>query len=141
MKPPHRVYTQLTQIFELQADDRVMWIPRYPRVKPRDIITTIDGDRFRVISIARSEKAWSLTRQTVQVRRLSRDQVEYKIPIGKKDWEKDNLTVGALREHIRATDIESFWSAAQSMNVADETLYEQRSDFATQQETSNAPHD
>lgn len=141
MKPPHRVYTQLTQIFELQADDRVMWIPRYPRVKPRDIITTIDGDRFRVISIARSEKAWSLTRQTVQVRRLSRDQVEYKIPIGKKDWEKDNLTVGALREHIRATDIESFWSAAQNMNVADETLYEQRSDFATQQETSNAPHD
>jgi hypothetical protein len=141
MKPPHRAYVQLSQIFELQADDRVMWIPRYPRVKPRDVITTIDGDRFRVLSIARSEKAWSLTRQTVHVRRLSRDQVEYKIPIGKKDWEKDNLTVGALREHIRSTDIDSFWAAAQNMNVASEDLYEQRSDFATQQESSNAPHE
>jgi hypothetical protein len=141
MKPPHKVYVQLTSIFELQADDRIMWFSRYPRLKPRDLITSIDGDRFRVISISRHEKAWSLTRQTVQVRRLSRDQVEYRLPIGKKDWNKDNLTVGALREHIRATDIDSFHAAARGMGVGNEALYESTGDFATQQEASDAPHE
>jgi hypothetical protein len=141
MKPPHKVYNQLTPLFEMQADDRVMWFSRYPRLKPKDVITSIDGDRFRVIAISRHEKAWSLTRQTVQVRRLSRDQVEYRIPIQAEDWGKDNLTVGALREHIRAMDIDSFQTAARNLNVADEELYEEKSDFAMHRESSNAPVD
>jgi len=141
MKPPHRVYVQLTTVFELQVDDRIMWFSRYPRLKPRDLITSIDGDRFRVINISRAEKAWSLTRQTVQLRRLSRDQVEYRIPIGKKDWNKDNLTVGAMREHIRATDIESYHAAARAMGISEEELFEDTSHFATNREDSDAPHD
>jgi hypothetical protein len=138
MKPPHKVMNQLTSLFELQVDDRVMWFSRYPRLKPRDIITSVDGDRFRVIAINRSEKAWSLTRQTVQVRRLSRDQVEYKIPIQKDDWDRDNLTVGAVREHIRAMDIDSYNQAIRRKNVATEEIFEPKSDFATNVEDSNA---
>lgn len=141
MKPPHQAMNQLTPLFELQADDRVMWFSRYPRLKPRDVITTIDGDRFRVLSINRSEKAWALTRQTVQVRRISRDQVEYKIPIGEKDWNRDNLTVGAVREHIRAMDIDSYYQAIGQKNMANEKLFPETSDFATETEASNAPHD
>ncbi len=138
MKPPHKVMAQLTSLFELQMDDRIMWFSRYPRLKPRDVVTSIDGDRFRVIAINRSEKAWSLTRQTVQVRRLSRDQVEYRIPIQKDDWNRDNLTVGAVREHIRATDIDSYNTAIRRKNVATEEIFEPKSDFATNVEDSNA---
>jgi len=111
LKPPHREAVQLTSLFEMQIDDRIMWLGRYPRVKPRDVITSIDGDRFRVIAVSRSEKAWALTRQTVQVRRLDRGQVEYKIPISSKDWAINSLTAGVMREHIRATDIDSYYAA------------------------------
>lgn len=141
MKPPHQVRAQLTSLFELQADDRVMWFSRYPRLKPRDLVTSIDGDRFRVIQINRSEKAWTLTRQTVQLRRLSRDQVEYQIPISKTDWNRDNLTVGAVREHIRATDINSYYQAVGQKGVATENVVPDSGEFATQTETSNAPHE
>jgi hypothetical protein len=141
MKPPHQAMNQLTPLFELQADDRIMWFSRYPRLKPRDVVTTIDGDRFRVLKVSRAEKAWSLTRQTVQVRRLSRDQVEYQLPIGKKDWERDNLTVGAVREHIRAMDIDSYYTAIGQKGVSNEDIVPETGDFATQTETSNAPHE
>ena len=140
MKPPHQVANHLTPLFELQVDDRVMWFPRYPRLKPRDIITTIDGDRFRVIRISRAEKAQSLTRQTVQVRRLSRDQVEYSLPIGRKDWDRNNLTVGAMREHIRATDIDSYYTATREKGIANEELFKEQGDFATSVEDSDAEH-
>lgn len=141
MKPPHKVSTQLTPLFEMQADDRIMWFSRSPRLKPRDIVHTIEGDKFRVIDIGRSEKAGALTRQVVQVRRLSRDQVEYKIPILQTDWGRDNLTVTAMREHIRATDLDSYYKAAQDKGIATEELFPEKSDFATEQESSNAPTD
>jgi hypothetical protein len=141
MKPPHKVVNQLTPLFELQADDRVMWFSRYPRLKPRDLVHTIEGDKFRVIAISRSEKAGALTRQTVQIRRLSRDQVEYKMPVSQEDWKRDMFTVTAMREHIRATDIDSYYSAVRRKGVADEELFPERSDFATTQESSNAPVD
>lgn len=139
MKPPHKVMNQLTPLFELQADDRIMWFSRYPRLKPRDLIHTIEGDKFRVIAISRSEKAGALTRQTVQIRRLSRDQVEYKMPVKQEDWGRDMFTVTAMREHIRATDIDSYYKAARDKGVATEELFPEKSDFATTQESSNAP--
>lgn len=116
MMPPHRVMTQLTPLFELQIDDRVMWFSRYPELKPRDVVITVDGDRFRVIAITRSEKAQSLTRQTVQLRRLSRDQVEYKIPVD-NSWSRDSQTASGTREHIRAMNLEAFYQTADNKNL------------------------
>ena len=140
MKPPSQVSNQLSNLFELQVDDRVMWFSRYPRLKPRDIVTTIDGDRFRVVRISPSEKAQSMTRQTVQIRRLSRDQVEYSLPIGRKDWDRNNLTVGAMREHVRSTDIDSYYSAIREKGIATEELFSEKGDFATNVEDSDAEH-
>lgn len=141
MKPPHKVMSQLTPLFEMQADDRIMWFSRYPRLKPRDVVTSVEGDRFRVIAIDRSEKAWALTRQTVQVRRLSRDQVEYKLPISEADWNRNMMTASAMREHVRATDIDSYYKAVRDKGISTEELFPEKGDFATTQEGSNAPVD
>jgi hypothetical protein len=140
MKPPHQVSVQLSALFEMQADDRVMWFSRYPRLKPRDIIITTEGDRFRCIAMARSEKAQSLTRQTWQIRRLSRDQVEYRIPISTQDWSRNNFTAGAMREHVRATCLESYYKAIGDKGISGEELVHETGDFATHVEASDAPH-
>jgi hypothetical protein len=137
MKPPHKVMTHLTPVFELQAHDAVMWFSSRPRLKPRDIVIDVELRRWRVIAVHRSEKSWALTRQTVQVRMLSRDQVEYKIPL--KDWDRDSVTAGAMRERIRATDIDSYNRAVAELGLAEEEVFPGRGDLATNTEHSNAP--
>lgn len=137
-KPPHREMTVLTPIFEMQPNDVVMWFNSRPRLKPRDIVADIDGRRWRIISIQRSEKSWALTRQTAQARLLSRDQIEYDVPIREADWGVDNLTVGALRQHIRATDIDSYNAAVKDLNLGEEKIFDEHSEIATNLEDSNA---
>jgi hypothetical protein len=138
MKPPHRMMNQITPLFEMQADDRIMWFSRHPRLKPGDLVANIVGERFRVIAINRSEKGQALTRQTVQLRNLSRDQVEHRYPISEDDWERDTLTTGAVREHIRAMDINSYHEAVGSLGLTGESLFREVGPFATVPENSDA---
>ena len=113
VKPPGQVASQLSSVFELQVNDVIMWISSMPRLKPRDLIIDADGKRWRVIGVRKSEKLWALTRQTVQVRELSKDQVEFDIPIN--SWEIDQLNASPLRQYIKANDIDSFRRAEQSI--------------------------
>ena len=138
LKPPHQVTVQMTQIFELQVDDRVLWFSNRPRLKPRDLIIDPEGNRLRVIATHRSEKGWALTRQTVQVRRLSRDQVEYDYPVTKESWAVNSLTAGAMRQHIRATDIESYHKAVQDLGLSETEVFPEKGPFATEVESSDA---
>ena len=138
MKPAGQQLVQLTPLFELQPNDQVMILSSKPRVKPRDIVIDIDGRRWRILSVSRSEKGWSLTRQTVQVRMISRDQAEYKIPVQVSDWSVDSLSAGAVRQQIRATDIESYYQRANELGVANKEIFAPTSEIATNLEDSDA---
>lgn len=116
VKPPTQVASQLTSLFELEVNDCVMWISSTPRVKPRDLVIDADGKRWRAISIRRSEKLWSLTRQTVQLREISKDQVDY--DVGITSWQVGQMTSSPLRQFIRANDIDSFRKAEQDIGEA-----------------------
>ena len=105
-KPPETLKNQITAIFEMQPNDIVMWISSRPRVKPRDLIIAEDR-RFRVVGIQRSEKLWALTRQTVQLREITKDQVEYRISIS--GWGEDSFSASPRRQYINASDIESYY--------------------------------
>lgn len=113
VKPPIQIASQLSSLFELEVTDCVMWISSTPRVKPRDLVIDADGKRWRVVAIRRSEKLWSLTRQTVQLREISKDQVDYDVPIS--SWDVSQLTSSPLRQFIRANDIDSFRRAEQDI--------------------------
>jgi hypothetical protein len=113
VKPPTNIASQLSGIFELQVHDCIMWISSMPRMKPRDLILDAENRRWRVVAVRRSEKLWALTRQTIQMREVSKDQVEYKIPIS--SWSVDRLSSSPLRQFIRANDIDSFRQAEQQI--------------------------
>lgn len=138
MKPAGQQLVQLTQVFEMQPNDQVMMLSSKPRVKPRDLIIDIDGRRWRVLAISRSEKGWALTRQTVQVRMISRDQAEYKIPVTESDWSVDSLSAGAMRQQIRATDIESYYRRAQELGIGTKEVFSPVSELATTIGSSDA---
>ena len=105
-KPPESLKNQVTAFFEMQPNDIVMWFSSRPRIKPKDLVIT-DGRRFRVVAVQRSEKLWALTRQTVQVREITRDQIEYQITIS--GWSEDSKSIAPTRQFINATDINSFY--------------------------------
>lgn len=138
MKPKGQKVTQLTQFFELQPSDDVMRFSSRPRLKPRDLIISIDGRRWRVIAVGKNEKGWALTQQVAQVRELSRDQVEYSIEISAADWGVDSLSAGALRQHIRATDIDSYNQAVKDLGIGDQEVFKETSEIATDLEGSDA---
>lgn len=138
MKMPGQSAAQLTPIFEMQPNDQVMWFSSKPRLKPRDIVIDIDGRRWRVIAIGKSEKSWALTRQSAQVRMISRDQIEYTIPISSQDWDVNSLTVGPMRQQIRATDIESYHKAVQDLGIGNVEVFSPTSEIATNIEGSDA---
>jgi hypothetical protein len=116
VKPPTQNAAQLTGLFELEINDCIMWISSTPRVKPRDLVIDADGKRWRAVAVRRSEKLWSLTRQTVQLREISKDQVDYNI--GVSSWDVNQLTSSPLRQFIRANDIDSFRKAEQDIGEA-----------------------
>lgn len=138
MKPPSQIMTSINPMFEIQPNDLVMWFGPRPRLKPRDVVIGIDGRRWRVINLAPSEKGWARTRQTIQMRELSKDQIEYKIPIKQSDWGVDNMTAGALRQHIRATNMESYNKALQDLGLAGVEVFPAKSEIATNLEDSDA---
>lgn len=113
VKPPTSVASQLSGIFELEVHDCIMWISSMPRVKPRDLVIDAENRRWRVVAIQRSEKLWALTRQTIQMRELSKDQAEYHIPVS--SWDVNRLSSSPLRQFIRANDIDSFRRAEQQI--------------------------
>jgi hypothetical protein len=133
-----QVMSQLTPLFEMQPHDGMMWFSARPRLKPRDVVVSIDGNRWRVIAISRSEKGWALTRQTVQVRNITRDQVEYDIPIQQEDWGVNSLTSSPLRQHIRATDIDSYYKAVQDLGIGAEEVFPPKGELAANVEDSDA---
>ena len=81
VKPPGKEVAALTPLFELQPNDAVMWFSSTPRLSPRDLVIDADGRRWRVLQVEKSEKLWALTRQTAQLREITKDQVEYDVPI------------------------------------------------------------
>ena len=104
-KPPESLRNQITAIFEMQPNDIVMWLSSRPRVKPNDLIIASDR-RFKVVAVQRAEKLWALTRQTIQIREVTKDQIEYKITIS--GWSEDNYSASPERQFINATDISSY---------------------------------
>lgn len=138
MKPAGQELVQLTPLFELQPNDQVMIFSSRPRLKPRDLIVDVYGTRWRVLSIGRSEKSWALTRQSASVRPITRDQVEYSIPISQSAWGENSFSAGPMRQSIRATDIDSYYSAVQSLGVGSNQVYPERSEIVTDPEESNA---
>lgn len=104
-KPPESLRSQITAIFEMQPVDIVMWLSSRPRVKPNDLIIASDR-RFKVVGVQRAEKLWALTRQTIQLREVTKDQIEYKITIS--GWNETNYSTAPERQFINATDIGSY---------------------------------
>ncbi len=121
IKVPDQVVNQLSPLFELQVQDMLVWLTSRPRLKPRDLLIGIHGKRWRVVKVQRSEKLWALTRQTVQLREISRDQVEYDISIDPEDWGVDSFTVSPHRQFIRAMDIDSYRRKARDLGVTEST--------------------
>ncbi len=119
MKAPEKRTAALGRVFELQPHDVVMIFSATPRLKPRDLIIDPDGRRWRVLTTGRSEKLWSLTHQTVAVRELSRDQVEFDIDIDPDDWDMDPFKASPARQHIAATDIDSYHKRARELGVTE----------------------
>jgi hypothetical protein len=119
-KVPHQVQVQLSPLFEMEQSDVLMWFSNRPRLYPRDLVIDTDGRRWRVLQVQRSEKLWSLTRQVAQLRLLSRDQVEYSIPVDIDDWGRDSFSANPHRQYIRATDIDSYNAAVRNLGVREE---------------------
>lgn len=111
-KAPENIVTALSQLFELQPNDLVFTISSFPRVVPRDLVIA-DDKRYRVINVRRAEKLYALTHQTVQVRELSKDQIEYKINV--TSWGKTTQTASPSKQFINATDIDSYNRAVQRL--------------------------
>lgn len=107
-KVPSHLAVQLTPLFEMQPSDVLFWASSRPRLKPRDVVVDTVGWRWRVLQVQRAEKGWALTRQVVQLRRITRDQVEYDVPVS---WDRDSFTAMPQRNFVNATDIESYWDA------------------------------
>jgi len=117
LKPPHAVMVALTPVFELQPLDAVYWFNASVRVKPRDLFIDTQNTRWRAVSIHLSEKGAARTRSTAQLRAITRDQVEYRVPV--TGWSADNMTVAPHRQYIRATDIDSYRQAAQDLGFGE----------------------
>jgi len=130
-KPSMQQQVQLTPLFEMQPNDQAMYFAARPRIKPRDLVIDIDGRRWRVLTVAKNEKAWALTRQVAQVRMVSRDQVEYDIPIEASDWSVDSLTAGPMRQHLRSTDIDSYHKAVQDLGLGEQEVFPETSEIAS----------
>jgi len=113
-KSPESNTSALTPIFELQPGDLVLTFSSFPRVFPRDLVIA-DDKRYRVLGVRKAEKLWSVTHQTVQVRELSKDQVEYKLDV--TAWGKNTFTASPKRQHINATDIESYAQKVQKLGI------------------------
>lgn len=123
MKPPGKVYSQLSKLFEMQTNDAVMWFSPRARLKPADLIIDNMGRKWEVVAIDLSEKGWARTRQTAQVRELSSTDAKQRVPIKPADWDVDTLTAGAMRQHIRATDIDSYRDAVQRLGLEEEAVF------------------
>ena len=119
-KVPHAEMAQLTSLFEMQPHDVLMWFGSRPRLKSRDLVIDTEGRRWRVQQVQRSEKLWALTRQTVQLRMISRDQVEYDIPISPEDWAVDSASASPPRNFLNATDITSYYEGVRELGLARE---------------------
>lgn len=113
-KSPENITSALTAVFELQPSDVVLTLSSFPRIVPRDLIIA-DNKRYRVLGVKRSEKLWSLTHQTVQVRELSADQIEYKIDV--TSWGKTTFTASPSKQYINASDIDSYNLAIQKLGL------------------------
>jgi len=120
-KVPHAEMAQLTSLFEMQPHDVMMWFGSRPRMKSRDLVIDTEGRRWRVEQVQRSEKLWALTRQTVQLRMISRDQVEYDIPISPEDWGRNNFSASPPRNFLNATDITSYYEGVRELGIPQES--------------------
>jgi len=123
---PSAQMVALTPLLTLEPSDVVRWVPASTRLRPYDVMIDTENRRWRVITVKRQEKAQALTRQTVQLREVNRDQIEYRIPV---QFDEDIFTAAPHRQFIRATDIDSYHKAAAALSV-DETPNQIR-DFKT----------
>ena len=109
---------QLTGLFEIQRGDAMVWCARRPRILRRDLLITVAG-RFRVLSSEEDRVDGAPVRQTVQIRPITRDQVEYAIPIDPTAWGRNLLTASAAAPMTAATDLESYRDAFNDMRRLD----------------------
>ena len=128
MKMPGQEAVQPTPYFELQVNDVVMQFGAHPRLSPRDLIVDAAKSRWRVLNVRRHEKGWALTRQTVHLREVPRSDIEYRLPL--TGWSRDTFTSAPSRQHIRATDIDSFFTAVGAKGLTGESYNDVR-DFRT----------
>jgi hypothetical protein len=101
----------LTPYMELQPYDQVRWVPAFPRVAPKDVLVDREGTRWSVMPVQVPLKAGAETRQMLQLRALTRDSVEYQVPVS---W---SGVSSPHHPHIRATDTESYADAVSALGL------------------------
>lgn len=129
---------QLTQLFKMEPRDQILQAGAVPPIKPADLLISVDGVRRRVISVSENLKNGALTKQHLQVRALTRDQVEYQIRVEESAWDGNSLSARPLRQYLKASDIDSYRTALDRQGISDHTVSPERSGLATTLEGSDA---
>ncbi len=100
----------LTRMFELEQQDVVAQVSARYRISPRDLVIYVTGERWRVLKTTSNHRAGAGIWHLAHLRRITPSDIEHQIPIS---WDADAFDAVPLRQHVRATDIESYRQALQ----------------------------
>jgi len=106
----------LTRMFELEQQDVVVRVSSRTRVAPRDIVVYATGERWRVLMTKKHHRGGAAIWYLAHLRRIVPSDIEHQIPI---TWDADAYDAVPVRQHIRATDIESYRAAVQDKGLGD----------------------
>lgn len=77
---------------EKQPNQTNFWTGFYPAISPRDIIVEFrDQRRWRVVTVGKTERLRTRSRQIMSVVEINRNDVEYKIPITPWEFTKETF--------------------------------------------------
>lgn len=105
-------------LMELEPNQKRFMFNYAPRLGLGDVVVEIRGKRWRVDRIDETDARTALVYQLVTMHELSKDQIEYDIPI--RGWNVNSLTAGPLRRYLQATDIDSYYAQAKALGLTPE---------------------
>ena len=73
--------TQLSTMSETQEQVIAARFPNFPLLDPRDVVVEAENIRWRVVSVASTERLRSVVHQEVQLHRIPPSDVEYELPL------------------------------------------------------------